>query len=130
MKIERFEDIKAWRLARELTKRMYALARKGRSSRDYGLIDQIQRTCGSIMHNIAEGFDAGSNSEFVRFLGYAKCSCTEVQSALYIALDQKYVSKSEFNKLYKIAEVTQTNIAGFIKYLLESKKKIKASGKS
>ena len=127
MIIERFEDIEAWQLGRELTKRIYALAREGRFSRDYGFMDQIQRACCSIMHNIAEGFDAGSNPEFIRFLGYSKRSCTEVQSALYIALDQEYVSESEFDNLYEMAGVIRSKIAGFIKYLREFEKKGKAS---
>jgi four helix bundle protein len=100
MKIERFEDIEAWQLARKLTKQVYVLTCKEPFSRDYGLRDQIQRASGSVMHNIAEGFDSGSNLEFVRFLGYAKRSCTEIQSQLYIAIDQKYVSTEEFNTMY------------------------------
>jgi len=82
------------------------------------------------MHNIAEGFDSGSNLEFVRFLGYAKRSCTEVQSQLYIAFDQEYVSKEEFDTLYEMAEITRSKTAGFVKYLLDFEKKRKVSRKS
>jgi four helix bundle protein len=71
------------------------------------------------MLNIAEGFDGGSNSEFVKFLRYAQRSCTEVQSALYVALDQEYVSEAEFTALYKQAQATHAVIGGFIKYLLK-----------
>ncbi len=81
------------------------------------------------MHNIAEEFDSGSNLEFARFLGYAKRSCTEVQSQLYIATDQGYVSAEKFNTMYEMAEITRGKIAGFIKYLLEFEKKRKASKK-
>lgn len=84
--IERFEDIQAWRIARELTVRVYEASREGAFARDFGLRDQITRAAASIMHNIAEGFDAESNNDFLRFLGYAKRSCTEVQSQLYVAL--------------------------------------------
>lgn len=80
MKIERFEDIEAWQRARELTRKIYLATLDGQFTKDYGLKNQIQQACGSIMHNIAEGFDAGSNAEFVKFLRYAKRSCTEVQS--------------------------------------------------
>ena len=80
--------------------------------------------------HIAEGFDSGSNLEFVRFLGYAKRSCTEIQSQLYIAIDQGYVSTEEFNTMYEMAETTRGKIAGFVKYLLEFEKKRKASKKS
>jgi four helix bundle protein len=96
MKIERFEDIEAWQLSRELTLKVYALTNKATFSRDFGLKGQIQDAAGSSMHNIAEGFDAETNAEFIRFLRYAKRSCTEVQSQLYVALDQKYITNSEF----------------------------------
>ena len=130
MKIERFEDVEAWQLGRKLTKRLYALMGDEPFSRDYALRDQIRRASGSIMHNIAEGFDSGSNLEFARFLGYAKRSCTEVQSQLYIALDQGYVSKEDFSALYEMAETPRGKIAGFVKYLLEFEKKRKAFKKS
>ena len=90
--IERFEDIEGWQLARELTRRVYALTHEVEFSRDFGLKDQIQRAAGSALHNIAEGFDGGSNAEFARFLRYAQRSCTEVKSQLYVALDQKIPS--------------------------------------
>src|SRR5688500_6775777 len=80
MTIRRFEDIESWQLARELTKRVYAVAMRGAFAKDFGLRDQITRAAGSAMHNIAEGFDGGSNPEFVRFLRYAQRSCSEVQS--------------------------------------------------
>ncbi len=70
------------------------------------------------MHNIAEGFDSESNREFVRFLRYAKRSCTEVQSELYVAMDQNYITKAEFQDVYDCAGRTRATIRGFIKYLL------------
>ena len=82
MKIERFEDIEGWKLARELTRMVYSATKQAEFGKDYGLRDQIQRAAGSAMHNIAEGFDGGSNPEFVRFLRYAQRSCTEVKSQL------------------------------------------------
>jgi four helix bundle protein len=84
MRIERFEDIEAWQLARELNRKVYELTRKTKFARDFGLRGQIQNATGSSMHNIAEGFDSETNPEFVRFLRYAKRSCTEVQSELYV----------------------------------------------
>jgi len=117
MKIEKFEDIEAWQLARALTKSIYAATRKSEFSRDWGLKDQITRASGSSMHNIAEGFDAGSDVEFRRFLRYAQRSCTEVQSELYVAGDQKYISQAEFSELYSQASRTKAAIGGFIKYL-------------
>ena len=103
MKIERFEDIEAWRLGRELTADVYRVTDTGNFTKDFGLRDQIRRASGSVMHNIAEGFDSGTNAEFVRFLSYAKRSCTEVQSELYVALDQRYISATEFKTLYEAA---------------------------
>ncbi|RZB36987.1 MAG: hypothetical protein SRB2_01491 [Desulfobacteraceae bacterium Eth-SRB2] len=92
MKIVRFEDIEAWQLARELTRKVYRLTKKPGFAKDYGLKKQIQDAAGSSMHNIAEGFDSETNAEFIRFLRYAKRSCTEVQSELYVALDEEYIS--------------------------------------
>lgn len=70
------------------------------------------------MHNIAEGFDSESNPEFVRFLRYAKCSCTEVQSELYVALDEGCISSEEFKETYELAGRTRAAIRGFINYLV------------
>ena len=117
MKIDRFEDIEAWRLARELTRKVYALTKKPKFAKDYGLKSQIQEASGSSMHNIAEGFDAETNAEFIRFLRYSKRSCTEVQSELYVALDENYISPKEFKDVYEQARKTRAAVRGFINYL-------------
>jgi len=117
MVIERFEDIKAWQRARELTKKVYAVSGTGNFARDLGLKDQIRKAAGSVMHNIAEGFDAGSDPEFIRFLGYARRSATEVQSQLYIALDQGYINQAQFDEIYDLAKQCKKLINGFIAYL-------------
>ena len=116
-KIEKFENIEAWKKGRELAKDIYAVTGKGEFARDYGLRDQIQRATVSIMANIAEGFDANSDDEFVRFLRYALRSATEVQSHLYVAADQGYISKDEFTQLYDQGTEVKSLIAGFIRYL-------------
>jgi len=118
MKIERFEDIEAWQLARELACKVYDLTKKTEFARDFGLRGQIQDAAGSSMHNIAEGFDSETNPEFVRFLRYAKRSCTEVQSELYMALDQQYITDAEFEDVYDHAGRTRATIRGFINYLV------------
>jgi four helix bundle protein len=118
MKIERFEDIEAWQLARELTRKVYGMTKKTKFARDFGLRGQIQDAAGSSMHNIAEGFDSETNPEFVRFLRYAKRSCTEVQSELYMALDQQFITDAEFEDVYDHAGRTRATIRGFIKYLV------------
>jgi len=117
MRIERFEDIEAWQLARELARKVYGLTKKTKFARDYGLKGQIQDAAGSSMHNIAEGFDSETNPEFIRFLRYAKRSCTEVQSELYMALDLQYITDAEFEDVYDHAGRTRATIRGFISYL-------------
>ena len=118
IKIERFEDIEAWQSARELTRKVYNLTKKPRFAQDFGLKKQIQEAAGSSMHNIAEGFDSETNPEFIRFLRYAKRSCTEVQSELYVALDQQYITNTEFQGVYDHAGRTRAAIRGFINYLI------------
>jgi four helix bundle protein len=117
MSIKRFEDIEGWQLARQLTQQVYKQTNKEPISKDFGLKDQIQRASGSIMHNIAEGFDSESNPEFIRFLRYSKRSSSEVQSQLYVALDNKYIAQHEFDSLYEQARRTRAAIRGFINYL-------------
>ena len=89
MKIERFEDIEAWQLARELTRKVYRLTKKPGLAKDYGLKRQIQDAAGSSMHNIAEGFPRQ-----MRSLSASCDTPTEVQSELYVALDEEYIMKS------------------------------------
>jgi four helix bundle protein len=117
MKIERFEDIETWQLARELTRKVYCLTKKAGFAKHYGLKRQIQDAAGSSMHNIAEGFDSETNAEFIRFLRYAKRSCTEVQSELYIALDEEYILPNEFKDVYEQSRQTRAAVRGFINYL-------------
>ena len=119
MKIERFEDIESWQLARELTRMVYRLTKKPGSAKDYELKGQIRRASGSTMHNIAEGFDSESNAEFIRFLRYSKRSCTEVQSELYVALDESYITADEFQQTYDHAARTRAAVRGFINYLTQ-----------
>jgi four helix bundle protein len=101
---------------------VYQCTSRASFAKDFGLRDQIQRAAGSVMHNIAEGFDSGSDSEFARFLRYAQRSCTEVQSELYVALDQKYISEDQFHSLFEQASRARSRIGGLIKYLLASAK--------
>lgn len=123
MKIERFEDIEGWQLARQLTKAIYESTKVNEFARDYGLKDQITRASGSIMHNIAEGFDGGSHAEFIKFLRYAHRSASEVQSQLYVALDQGYISEERFTQLYDLTALTRSKIGAFIAYLQRSGRK-------
>ena len=117
MKIQNFEDINAWQKARALTNKIYNLTSVGDFSRDFGLRDQIQRSSVSIMANIAEGFDSDSNQSFINFLGYALRSASEVQSHLYVALDQSYISEEDFDNMYDEVKEVKNLISGFRRYL-------------
>jgi len=121
MAIRRFEDIEGWQLGRELSRSVYRVTSRPPFSRDFGLKDQIERASGSVMHNIAEGFDGGSNAEFVKFLRYSQRSTSEVKSQLYVALDQNYISEQQFNELYELASAVHAKVGAFIKYLINSK---------
>jgi four helix bundle protein len=122
MKIERFEDIQGWQEARKLAKNVYDLTNAKAFKRDRRLCDQIQGASSSIMANIAEGFDRQSKMEFSRFLFYASGSASEVQSHLYVALDQEYITKEEFTEVYDQARKTKNLVNGFISYLRGNKK--------
>jgi four helix bundle protein len=122
MKITRFEDIEAWQIGRYLCRLEYDAVKKERFSKDYGLKDQICRASVSVMSNIAEGFDAGSRAEFVRFLAYAHRSCSEIQSEIYVARDQDYVTMEEFDAIYSLADKARSKTGAFIKYLKQTTK--------
>lgn len=115
--IQRFEDIEAWKEARNLTRAIYRATSKGSFAKDFGLRDQLQRASVSIMANFAEGFDGGSNREFLKFLAYALRSTTEGQSHLYVALDQGYIDQHAFESLYDLTVKVKNLISGFIRYL-------------
>lgn len=114
-KVERFEDLIAWRKARELTKVIYALSGDGAFAKDFGLRDQIRRASVSVMSNIAEGFDRASRAEFHRFLVIAKGSCAEVRAQLYVALDVGLMTEKQFEEVRSLAEETSRIIAGLRK---------------
>jgi len=94
--ISRFEELEAWKLARELVRRIYSLTKSAMFAKDYGFTDQIRRAAVSVMNNIAEGFDRGTNKELIKFLFIARGSAAEVRSMLYVALDQGFLSEEEF----------------------------------
>jgi four helix bundle protein len=117
-KIQRFEDIQAWQKARLLTRSIYEVTNgKPKFSADYGLRDQIRRAAVSVMSNIAEGFARRTDKDFGRFLYIALGSASEVQSQLYVALDQGYLAEQEFRDLYEAGAETARLITGFIQYL-------------
>ncbi|MEM6525042.1 MAG: four helix bundle protein [Bacteroidota bacterium] len=118
--IEKFEDIQAWQKARELAKVIYEFSRQSPFDRDFKLRDQILGSSGSVMDNIAEGFDRGGNKEFIHFLTISKASAAEVKSQLYRALDRNYIDQDEFDGTYLLADEIGKMITGLIKYLNKS----------
>ncbi len=120
---ESFEDLVVWQKARELTKRVYELTKDKRFSEDSSLVDQLRRATVSILSNISEGFERGSNTEFIQFLYMAKGSCGEVRSQMYIAHDQGYVSKEDFGAIRNSARQVSGMLGNLIEYLKGSELK-------
>jgi four helix bundle protein len=115
--VRSFEELEIWQLAREIARDVYELTRKELFSRDFSLVDQIRRSSGSSMDNIAEGFERSGNKEFIQFLSVAKGSAGETRSQLYRAYDQKYIDKDEFDLLYtKLIELS-SKMKSFMNYL-------------
>jgi four helix bundle protein len=119
-KIVRFEDLQSWQKGRQLANQIYDLTSQTGFSKDFRLRDQIQEAAGSLRHNIAEGFDIGSNPEFIRFLKISRRSASEVQSELYLALDRKCITTQELNCAYNLATETKRLVNGMIAYLRKS----------
>jgi len=116
-KIDRFEEIESWKMARILVKEIYLVTNRIHFSKDYGLSSQIQRAAVSVMSNIAEGFERKTNKEFIQFLYIAKGSIGEVRSQLYTASDIDYINNVDFENLYNLAYSISQKISAFIKYL-------------
>ena len=117
MKIERFEDLDIWQKARELCGLIYPLTTKEPFSKDYRFRDQIRSSAGSIMDNIAEGYERDGNKEFIQFLSFSKGSCGELRSQLYRAYDSSYITKDSFDDLMKKSIELSKGISGFMNYL-------------
>jgi four helix bundle protein len=111
MKIQRFEDLEAWQIARELTNQIYTITKKESICRDFGFVDQIRRAAISIMNNIAEGFERGTNKDF------ARGSAGEVRSMLYVALDQDYLTGETFKQCHELSIRCSQLCWGLIKHL-------------
>jgi four helix bundle protein len=115
-KIRRFEDLICWQKARILANTIHELTCHPQFAKDFKLRDQILDASSSVMHNIAEGSDAGTDPEFIRFLKMARRSASEVQSELYLALDRKYITESELKQAYGQADEVKRLINGLIAY--------------
>lgn len=115
--IQKFEDLKVWQKSRELCQEISLLISKGNFSKDFGLKDQINRSSGSIMDNIAEGFGRKGNLEFINFLTYSSGSVCECKSQLYRAQDRKYITEEKRIELSALADDIGKMISSLIKYL-------------
>ena len=118
--IKKFEELEIWQMARILSGEIYKVTKYPEFSRDFKLVDQIRGSSGSVMDNIAEGFGRGGNKEFSNFLTFTIGSANEAQSQLYRALDQGYITESEFNQLYEKADEIIRRSGKLIQYLKSS----------
>src|SRR5690606_17159509 len=115
--IEKFEDLDIWKEARQLSKIIIDLSKNTELKTDYRLKDQIKGSSGSVMDNIAEGFERDGNLEFRQFLSIAKGSAGETRSQLYRVFDSNYISLEELNSLIDRYIQLSKRIANFIIYL-------------
>ena len=122
-RIQRFEDLESWKIARGVVSEIYKLARKGSFAQDYALRNQICRSSVSIMANIAEGFERDGDKEFLNFLSIAKGSAGETRSLLYVALDQGYIEASDFERISAGLRECSRVISGLSGYLRRSELK-------
>jgi four helix bundle protein len=120
MTIERFEDLEIWKEARELCKRIFEITSISPFCNDFKFRDQIRSSSGSVMDNIAEGFERGGNKEFIQFLGIAKGSCGETRSQPYRALDYHYIGQIVLDDLISRTTQLSKKISSFITYLKNS----------
>jgi len=121
--IRRFEEIDAWKVARELCLKIGTIIDEGSFQKSYRLIAQVESSSGSIMDNIAEGFERGTRAEFIQFLGYSKGSCGEFRSQLHRASDRKYLNQKQFDELYSLAVRISAMLQKLIEYLQKTEVK-------
>ena len=119
-KIECFEDLNIWKMAREICRDVCRITRYDEFSRDYKFKEQIRDSSGSVMDNIAEGFERGGNKEFVQFLAIAKGSSGETRSQLHRSFDYQYIEEEEYNLLCQKARNISKSISALMDYLKKS----------
>src|SRR3989338_621202 len=121
MKYKKFEETPVWQEARKFVNAVYIVIAANKKLRsDYSLCDQLKRASYSIVLNIAEGFERGTNKDFSHFIDFAKGSAGEVRSILYIMLDNKYITDMEFTDFLKKVEGISAQLASFKKYLMKT----------
>ncbi len=118
--IRRFEEIKAWQTARQLSQLVYKLTGRGAFARDFGLRDRMQRAAVSIMSNIAEGFESQSRMLFISFLCRARGSAAELRAQTFVALDAGHIDHSDFDQIQQLTHTCGQQLYRFIEYLRRS----------
>jgi four helix bundle protein len=118
--INDFEDLEIWQLGREICQLVWNLFETTSLGKDYELRNQMNRSSGSIMDNISEGFERNGRREFINFLSYSKGSCGELRSQLFRALDRNHISKEEFEQLKDKTIIESKKIGAFMSYLVKS----------
>lgn len=118
--VKRFEDLEIWQLARVLCSDIFNLIENSPLKNNFKLANQIDGSSGSIMDNIAEGFERNGNKEFGQFLSIAKASCGENRSQLYRILDRKFIDEENFEKLRSKTEILSIKISNLMTYLAKS----------
>ena len=121
MSKKQFEDIEAWKLSRELCEKIGVIIDNDLFKKNYRLISQIEGSSGSIMDNIAEGFERGTRAEFITFLGYSKGSCGEFRSQLYRAVNRQYINQDQFKEFNSLSIRISEMLQKFISYLQKTK---------
>jgi four helix bundle protein len=119
--VKRFEDLEIWQIERNLYQKISAIAERLRQKKEYRFAEQIKSATGSIMDNIAEGFDRTSRLEFLNSLSISKGESGGNKSQLYRLLDDMYIRNEEFKELYEDFDKLSGKIANFVKYLNNSK---------
>ena len=119
-RIERFEDLEVWQNARIICSIVEELFQTTGIGKNYRLRNQMEGSSGSIMDNIAEGFDRDGNKEFINFLSYSKGSTSELKSQAYRAFDKSLITQEQFQKLIDLCELEKNKIGAFMYYLKRS----------
>ena len=110
--IGRFEDLEVWKVAMSLAENLY---REFSGCRDYSFRDQIQRSAVSIASNIAEGYDRGSNKEFIRYLYIAKGSCAELRTQIYLAQKTNIIDPQKATQFIELTKKISAMLQNLIK---------------
>jgi len=118
--IKKFEDLEIWKNARIICQDIYLLQKNTNLKNDFKLYSQLNGSSGSVMDNIAEGFERNGNKEFCQFLSIAKASCGETRSQFYRVLDRNYISKEEFDIIVEKLSSLSKQISSFMTYLKTS----------